>query len=66
MMESALFWILSKNQSIIGSRVDPRLGVGRLDVLGQVFSNISIKILRSPKSMIFAVLEAFYAIFGLK
>ena len=61
-----LFWILSKNRSIIGSSVDPRLGMGRLDVLGQVFISISIKILRSSKSMILADLVAFYAIFGSK
>ena len=60
------FWILSKNPSKMGSRVDPRLGMGRLDVLGQLFPNISIKILRSSKLMIFAVLEVFYAIFGLE
>ena len=61
-----LFWILSKNRPIIGSRVDPRLGMDRLGVLGQLFRNISMKILRSSKSMIFADLAAFYAIFGLK
>ena len=61
-----LFWILSKNQSIIDSRVDPRLEMDRLDALGQLFLNISMKILRSSKSMIFAHLAAFYAIFGLK
>ena len=61
-----LFWILSKNRSIIGSRVDPRLGMGRLGVLGQLFPNISMEILRSSKSMILSDLVAFYAIFGLK
>ena len=61
-----LFWILSKNRCIIGSRVDPRLGMDRLGVLGQVFLNISMEILRSSKSMILADLVAFYAIFGSK
>ena len=63
---TTLFWILSKNQSIIGSRVDPRLEMDRLDALGQLFPNIFIKIFRSSKSMIFADLVAFYAIFGSK
>ena len=54
-----LFWILSKNRSIIGSRVDPRLGMDRLDVLGQRFRNILMEILRSSKSMIFGDFEQF-------
>ena len=54
-----LFWILSKNRSIIGSRVDPRLGMGRLGVLGQLSTNISMEILRSSKSMIFGDFEQF-------
>ena len=54
-----LFWILSKNRSIIGSRVDPRLEMDRLDVLGQVSLNISMQILRSQKSMIFDDFERF-------
>ena len=66
MLIVTLFWILSKNRSIIGSRVDPRLGMGRLDVLGQLFHNISMEISRSSKSMILADLVAFYAIFDLK
>ena len=61
-----LFWILSKNRSKIGSRVDPTLEMDRLDVLGQVFFNIDMPILRSSKSMIFADSVAFYAIFGFK
>ena len=36
-----LFWILSKIRYIIGSRVDPRLGMDRLDVLVQLSRNIS-------------------------
>ena len=54
-----LFWILSKNRSIIGSRVDPRLGMDRLGVLGHFSTNISMKILRSSKSMIFDDFEQF-------
>ena len=54
-----LLWILSKNRSKIGSRVDPRLGMDRLDVLGQLFRNISMKTLRSSKSMIFGDFERF-------
>ena len=54
-----LFWILSKNQFIIDSRVDPRLGMDRLDALGQLFHNISMEILRSSKSMIFWDFERF-------
>ena len=54
-----LFWILSKNRSIIGSRVDPRLGMDRLGVLGQLSTNISMEILRSSKSMIFGDFERF-------
>ena len=54
-----LFWILSKIRCIIGSRVDPRLGMDRLDVLGQLSRNISMEILRSPKSMIFGDFERF-------
>ena len=60
----ALFWILSKFRSMIGSRVDLTLEMDRLDALGQLFPNISMQILRSSKSMIFADLAAFYAIFG--
>ena len=54
-----LFLILSKNRSIIGSRVDPRLEIGRLDGFGHFFPNIFMEILRSPKSMIFGDFERF-------
>ena len=54
-----LFWILSTILSSIGSRVDPTLVMDRLDVLGQLFRNISMKNLRSSKSMIFGDFERF-------